>query len=342
MSGRELLARLAVPRRVGSTGHAATRALLAAELGARGFSLDEIPFHASAQSLAAVAAAGYALAAVAAAIAARVVPVPAQVLAALFVALGLLALLGAAEGEGVTLVARRAPGPPRVWLVAHYDSKGQPLSMAARLVAVGTCVTGAVLVALGWFVVSRAHPLTLLLLVPAVAGGLLLGRNGVLTDRSPGAVDNATGVVTVLQALDLLPREAPVGVLFPDAEEFGLAGARDLVRRHPETLREAAVVNFDGIDDAGPVRLVAHRPGPLAGRLAAAFGVRPSRLPVVVDGMALAAASAECVTVLKGSWRTARRVHTRRDTADALTLDGAATVARAVARAIVDGGGPGV
>jgi hypothetical protein len=53
-------------------------------------------------------------------------------------------------------------------------------------------------------------------------------------------------------------------------------------------------------------------------------------LPIVVDGLALAAA-AECVTILKGDWTTMRVVHTPRDTPDRLTLAGVQEVARAVA-----------
>jgi hypothetical protein len=55
---------------------------------------------------------------------------------------------------------------------------------------------------------------------------------------------------------------------------------------------------------------------------------------VVVDGIAMAGAAAECVTIMKGDWRTTRIVHTPRDTADRLTLAGARAVAQGVARVL--------
>jgi peptidase M28-like protein len=220
----------------------------------------------------------------------------------------------------------------RTWLAAHYDSKGQPLSMALRLVwvaAAALALVGALAATVrGGFVL----PWWLLALVLAAG---LLGLN-VVTDRSPGAVDNATGVLTVLAALDALPADAGVGALLLDAEELGLLGARALVRDRANLLQDTAVINFDGVDDRGPAIVLVHRPGPVAARVTAALGGRSWRwLPVVVDGIALAGVAAECTTILKGNWGTMRVVHTPRDTADRVRLDGVQAVARAVASALV-------
>jgi hypothetical protein len=69
--------------------------------------------------------------------------------------------------------------------------------------------------------------------------------------------------------------------------------------------------------------------------VAAALGVRMSRrLPVIVDGIVLSDVAAECFTVLRGDWRTARRIHTLGDTADQLTLTGAQQIARGLATAL--------
>jgi hypothetical protein len=174
-------------------------------------------------------------------------------------------------------------------------------------------------------------PAHALLFLPGVAGGALLATN-VATARSPGALDNVSGVLAVLAVLDRLPPHAPVGVILPDAEELGLVGARAFARGAPERLRDTAVINFDGIGDRGATRALLHRPGPLVADVARAVGARPRRwLPVLVDGLAFAPAARECITLLKGDWRTARIVHTPRDTADRLTLDGVADVAERVA-----------
>ena len=61
------------------------------------------------------------------------------------------------------------------------------------------------------------------------------------------------------------------------------------------------------------------------------FGARRRRfLPVVVDGSALAPVARECATIMRGDWRTAALVHTPRDTAARLTLEGVGSVAMAV------------
>jgi hypothetical protein len=293
-----LLAAVAVPRRAGTAAHARVRELLKRELAARGF-----------------------------------VPMEHR-----FSARSLLHRWARVPLEGVNLIAVRPGARVETWLVAHYDSKGQPLSMAARLLAAALAVLGALelaglaLRALG----GSLHPgaLDAGLGSAGLAGLLLLAVNGV-TDRSPGAVDNASGVVAALAAVDSLPSDAGVGVIFPDAEEYGLVGARALVRERAHLLADTAVVNLDGIDDRGAPIAFIHRAGPLAGRVAEALGARRARwLPVLVDGMVLARAAREAVTVMRGDWRTARIVHSPRDTAERLALEGVRAVARALARSL--------
>jgi len=282
-----LLRELAVPRLVGTSNHARVREILKRELAARGLAVEEHAFDAK----------------------------PSRVL------LGTAPLV-----RGVNLIARRSGTTPRVWLAAHYDSKGQPISMAVRLAGAIALVLGAV-----------GLPVTL---VPALAllvvGGIVLSRNRV-TDASPGAVDNASALVAALMALDLVPppRAADVGVVFPDAEELGLLGARALVEARGRLFAGAAVVNLDGLDDRGRPIAVVHRRGPVADAVAGELRAFRARwMPVVVDGIVLARAARECVTIMKGDWRTARLVHTPRDVAERLTLAGVRQVAHGVARAI--------
>jgi Zn-dependent M28 family amino/carboxypeptidase len=126
-----------------------------------------------------------------------------------------------------------------------------------------------------------------------------------------------------------------VGVIFTDAEELGLAGARALVRDRPQLLAGTTVINFDGIDDQGPARVLRHKAGPVGGDLARALGTSVRGLfPVIVDGRVLAQAAGECVTVMKGNWRTAAVVHRPSDRPERLTLEGANQVAGAVARVL--------
>jgi hypothetical protein len=238
-----------------------------------------------------------------------------------------------ARGEGVNLIAVRPRARVRVWLAAHYDSKGQRLSMAARLVWLG--LAGALLVAA---VVATALTSAVLwwwlAAVGCAAGWLALTR---LTNTSAGAVDNATGVLTALSAFDALTAEVPVGLLLLDAEELGLVGARALARERANLLADSAVINLDSIDDRGAVWALVHRPGPVVQAVAARLRARSRRrLPVVVDGMALAGATRECMTVMKGNWGTMGVVHRPKDVASRLTLEGMRQVAVALAEALAE------
>ena len=295
---RALLAAIAVPRLTGTTANLQIRELLKRELTTRGFVVMEHRFTGR----------------------------------------SLLHRFGRAALEGVNLIGVRPRARVSMWLAAHYDSKGQPLSMATRLAAAALATLGA-LELLALVVRALLGPLhagvpDLLAGAAGVSGILLLAANRV-TNRSAGAVDNAAGVVAVLATLDALPPDAAVGVLFPDAEEYGLLGARGLVRERANLLGDTCIVNFDGIDDRGVTIALIHRPGPTIERVAAALGARRARrLPVLVDGLVLAGAAREGVTIMRGDWRTATIVHTPHDVAERITLEGVRRVAEGVARAL--------
>lgn len=300
---RGLLAELAVPRLAGTSPAEHVRGVLTRELAARGFVVMEHRFTAR----------------------------------------SLLHRFARVPLSGVNLIAVR-PSPRRparvaTWLVAHYDSKGQPLSMAARLGAAALVAVGMVellALALGRLL-DGVHPGVVdgVLGAAGATGAALLALNRV-TDGSAGAVDNAAGVVTAFATVDALPPDMPVGLILPDAEEYGLLGARALVRERAHLLADTTIVNFDGIDDRGMTIALLHRAGATVDRVARTLEAKRARwLPVLVDGLALAATARECVTIMRGNWSTARVVHTPRDTAARLTLDGARGVAGAVAAALL-------
>ena len=243
------------------------------------------------------------------------------------------------RARGTNLVAVR--GEPRVWLVAHLDSKSQPIPIVVRALGVTTCVV-VWLVAVAWSLVqgggaSVAAGWVVIAIVGAL--GAIPVAASLVADRSAGAVDNASGVAALLTVVEQLPREFGVGVLLTSAEELGLVGARAWVRG-----RAAGVaINFDGIDDTGGVRLSYRRRAPV--RLLTAFAgasastgvpTRNARVPsgVLVDGVALADAGWDVLTVSRGTWRTVARIHTPRDDLAHLTGSGIADVARLVCRVI--------
>jgi hypothetical protein len=244
-----------------------------------------------------------------------------------------------ARRRGVNLVATR--GEPALWLVAHLDSKSQPVPIVVRAAGITVCLVAWV----AGVVVGASH----------LVGGELtawwpwLGGAGVLAAvpvaastvgaRSPGALDNASGVCTVLLVADSLSRERALGVLLTSAEELGLAGARAWAAAHPSRV----AINVDGVDDGGGLRLsyTGRRPRALLAALIAA--ARAQREPVtagllvpgvLVDGVALADAGWEAITVSKGTFRTVARIHTPRDTVHGLEGIGIARTADVIARAI--------
>jgi len=245
--------------------------------------------------------------------------------------------------DGVNLIAQRPTGRPTpslrsgqavrpsIWLVAHYDSKGQPISMFTRLLCVLTVLV-ALLTLWVSAILTDSSRWAFLFFVVVLAASWVLNR---VNDNSPGAVDNATALIAVFMTLDQLPPTAAVGVIFPDAEEYGLVGARALAAEHADLFVDAALINLDGLDDAGRPTAFLHRPGPIATAVAEALKARQWRwLPVIVDGIALKRVSRECVSILKGNWRTMRVVHRPEDTAARVRLDGAAIVAAGLARVL--------
>ena len=348
---RALLAELAVPRLAGTPNNEAVRSALKRELSARGCVVMEHRFAASPRGLWVVTVCGRALAVTAAAVGVAIL-LHLRGLFPLLVVVGVLAgfslyALGAVFGiipcpwpsaECVNLIAVRPRTRVGVWLTAHYDSKGQVMSMAGRLAALALALAGSAgVLALGALqLLGRGvpEPPWLLFLALAALGGQRLAR-GRARDDSPGAVDNATGLIAVLATLDALPPDAPVGVIFPDGEELGLQGARAIARERANLLADTAVINFDGIDDRGGVVAFVHRSGPIVDAVAAALDARRwRRLPVLVDGIAFAGAARECVTIMKGDWDTMRVVHRPADTTQRLRLEGVWDVGVRVAKVL--------
>ena len=361
-AARRLLARLAArPRPAGSAAEREAREHCAGALRALGFHVAEEPFVYSAApgrlgtplgglaSMLMVGAAAYAGARGAAGTALGILAVggSALALAARWLATrGVLALPWWRE-RGTNLVATR--GEPSLWLVAHLDSKSQPVPIALRALGVmGTLLVWgvALVVALAQLLAAGggAGPGAELaaawpwIAAAAAAAGAPVAAS-VVRARSPGAVDDASGVATVLGVAAALPAARALGVLLTSAEELGLAGARAWARGRAG----GTAINVDGVDDAGAVRLTWTRRAPVPLMTALLHAARSERLRastgrlppgVLVDGVALADRGWSVVTVSRGSWRTVARVHTPRDAVTATTGAGIPDVVRTIARAL--------
>jgi Peptidase family M28 len=229
------------------------------------------------------------------------------------------------RARGENLVARRGAASPRVWLVAHLDTKSQPIPSKTRMLGVLLLVAalGLTMLALALTLVAdwpRTTPWLLCIVLGVVGGGIVVAS--VVGNESPGAVDNGSGVAAVLSAAARLDESVAVGVLLPSAEELGLAGARAWVRACGA--ERAFVLNCDGVDDQGELTIMYTRglPVPIvdAVRDSAAGDVRVRRMPpgLLLDSVAFADAGWSAVTVSHGSMRTLGRVHTPADSLDRL------------------------
>ena len=336
-------------RPAGSAAAAEARVYCAEVLRGAGFTIDEQPFDYSAfPGAAATPIAGVvaALGAIGFYVGRHIPNMIAVTVIVVVIALIALALTGREvlrvplmRRRGVNLEATRGGAEPSVWLVAHIDSKWQPVSMIARVAGViGTSIglAASFAVAVTADRVSEKAALVVLVLTLLANMPLMLSIVG---DRNHGTLDNASGVAAVLDAVALMPTSAPVGVLITDAEELGLAGAHGWARQRGRA--GGIALNCDSIDDDGEITLMYSRarPAALVERLEAIARelnepLRVLRLipGILTDSVALASAGWETVTLSRGRLRTLQRIHTSRDTLDTMRGTGIAGVARLVAR----------
>jgi hypothetical protein len=344
--GAPHLARLAAsPRPTGGPAIADARADCAIELHRLGFIVREEPFEYSAfagrfgaPSFGLLLPAAATLAVVVANRGAADVPWLAIVIIGLAIAAAIGLALGVSNAPvmrraGVNIEATRGPSPAKLWLVAHLDSKSQPVPMLVRVAGVVVLAVGLVGVALSLLVRPSA---AVAALVVAWVGGLPLMLS-VVGERSAGALDNASGVAAVLDAAAALSPALPIGVLISDAEELSLAGARAWARSRPA----GVALNCDSIDDGGPLTAMftRRRPSRLLSTLAEASAASKETLRIrrllpgiLTDSVALADAGWETLTLSRGTLRTLLRIHTSRDNLQSMRGVGIAGAARVLAR----------
>jgi hypothetical protein len=238
--------------------------------------------------------------------------------------------------EAHNLFATTGAARPRFIVMAHRDSKSQPVPLAVR----GPAIFGGIVIWIALLVTALID-----IVRPLPAGMvLLLGTLGVLTgvllifcwvgNRSPGALDNASGVAA---AVGIAARERAAGdvaFLITDAEELGLAGARAAARTLPPVV---GVINLDGLDDEGTFyvfeRFGGLRKHGTAPHLAAAlleeaaargeaierrdlpFGIPVDHIPIVQGGI-------PALTIMRGTLGSLRRVHLPADNLASLRGEG--------------------
>lgn len=346
---KDLLDRLSQTARfAGSAEESAARALCRHELEAAGFVCRDVPFGFSEWPARwgppLVAAIQLAILLVVTSLASSDHPMPGlavEVLAGLLLgAVGARVrrngVLSFPYGSARSANLEAVRGEPRVWLVAHLDSKSQTIPMLIRIASsvalqlVSIAIAVALVAAMARVVIPGGWWLALQLLAVVSAAPTVLCFVG---NRSPGAVDNASGVVAAILAASQQDSPRELGVLVTSAEELGLAGSRAMA---PSMGSGIKVLNCDTIDDLGGWRCMYSGAEPReitsAARSVAArsgLSVRIGGLipGILADNIAFTDLRIEAVTLSRGNFSTLARIHTWRDNSIALSGQGAAEAA---------------
>jgi Peptidase family M28 len=162
------------------------------------------------------------------------------------------------------LISEITPSTPKGHLiyVAHYDSKSQFYPGLVRVILYITglisgllyaaqVLIGSIIILVGGYPTGFWPPGIYSFLIAFCLNFLLILNS--VGNRSPGALDNATSVATVLE-LSKIFKNAPLqnvklSFVITAAEELGLYGAADYVKRRRGQLdpKTTYFLNFDGI-----------------------------------------------------------------------------------------------
>lgn len=353
---KDLLQSLARPRLTGSEGAQEVADIVHERLTRLGYEIQDFPFTFSTwPGRFAVTAAGVVFLAGSLSAAALLnMRHPGVALVILLVALllaGAIAALAApltnmlplGRITGNNMLASKPGSVPRYIFMAHLDSKSQPIPLAFR----GPAIVLALLAWLAFTIFAllglldpvwiRTDINTVLGVIAFIAGVLLVFCW--VENRSPGALDNASGVATVLGLAESEKDRDDVAFLITDAEELGLVGARHIARKLNPVF---GVINIDGVDDDGPVYVLEKfgiPPRHIAPHLVAAILQSADKLDMpaqrrnvpfglLLDHLPIARADLPAVTVMRGSFASLRRVHRPADSMDNMTGAGIETVVR--------------
>jgi hypothetical protein len=236
-----------------------------------------------------------------------------------------------------------------IYLIAHYDSKSQNLSILHRaffllLAAVSFLWLGI------RYASSLGEPMGTALsweveLSVALALWALISLFLIRTaNRSPGALDNAAAVGVLLQVAGRLrknpPRRSEVVFLFTGAEELGAQGALAYLERHAHEIQKenAYFLNLDGVGIQGATRIFSRKGAlPLGGQTSLAsdlrelgreVGIKPMSfsLGILMDHQAFLEKGYQAASLAAVS-RKALAIHTPADTPDLIEPEGLAEVA---------------
>ncbi|MHA1265274.1 MAG: M28 family metallopeptidase [Candidatus Helarchaeota archaeon] len=190
--------------------------------------------------------------------------------------------------------------------VAHYDSKSQLYPGLLRIfLFISGIIAGLVycIQVMGWALIELTGgipngfwaPSIISFLIPLCFNGLLAFNS--VGNKSPGALDNATSVATVIELSRILKdnRFPHLRLIFliSAAEEVGLYGAAAYVKAHKEELDPATTffLNYDGIGSKNKTILLT------------AYGIPPKKTSQILNKLI------EEIVVEKGYSNSFRKIY---------------------------------
>ena len=250
------------------------------------------------------------------------------------------------ESENLFAILKPEEVLGRIVLLTHYDSKSQSLPLYVRLILYTVFFVGLAGVSLLAliFQISGSDTLIVYLWAPSLLltiPSFLLSFN-FSGNRSPGGIDNASGVSLLIELARNLKDRGIAGIevifLFTGAEEEGLAGALRFMQGkgseyHPHN---TYFVNIDGIGAPGDIVLFSRHGFPVvdSGRQLgvvlngvsrdAGISVHPTYFPFFpgLDHVPVAYRGFRAVSLSSTSLsRECLSIHTQRDSAGNVSAD---------------------
>lgn len=232
------------------------------------------------------------------------------------------------KSENIHASVKCSESAPWIVFMAHYDSKAQSLPIWLRaFVLIGGTLGMAVLACLTFACAIFSDPTGLIHLAAEITGlAVIISMLCVLfnrtVDKSPGAIDNASGVSVVLELAKAVSRDRPQDInicfLFTGAEEIGLCGAQSFVAELGGSFPKDStfIVNLDGVGGKAKLLLVDHYALPpvttarklstLSGKAASRCGVKLHNMPLIMgalwDHVVWASHGYEALTLSMGGW----------------------------------------
>jgi hypothetical protein len=239
-----------------------------------------------------------------------------------------------------------------LYLVAHYDSKSQSLPILLR--SFFLLLSGLTSLWLGFSYLWPSKEVLGSFPSWPIDFGLTLSFLGMIpilllktANRSPGGLDNAGSLGILLHLAEVLKQKRPlhsqVIFLFPSAEELGLQGAFSYLQKHKEEIEKekSYFLNLDAVGIKGATRIFFRKGSLPVGRKSLfvsrlkeiaepfAIGTASFSFGVMMDHQAFLEKGYPAVSLACAS-RKFLKVHTAKDTADLLEVEGMEEVGKFV------------